>query len=191
MPTKSKRNSGEKATEPTSDKKKEAEEPVETDDLPKDGDHEEDDGLNKGDLLKEFFSVYKEKAEKYAEMTSPDEINQDMISFLKSKGITGKVVSGKIELDNPDIKAEDFNEKQIAFMSKHGYDTSKSDDLMKFCIKNNLFSKIKMSDHSWVQVKDLILDPAGKFMFKDTKKAKDLSDERYNKTSKKDEHDEA
>lgn len=188
---KSKRNNGEKATELASDKKKEAEEPVETDDLPKDGDHEEDDGLNKEDLLKEFFSVYKEKAEKYAEMTSPDEINQDMISFLKSKGITGKVVSGKIELDNPDIKAEDFNEKQIAFMSKHGYDTSKSDDLMKFCIKNNLFSKIKMSDHSWVQVKDLILDPAGKFMFKDTKKAKDLSDERYNKTSKKDETDEA
>ena len=190
MQTRLKRNkNGAEQTPLVNDEKKEESEP-ESDDLPKVGDHEEDDGLNKDELLKEFFSVYKEKAEKYAEMTSPTEINQDMISFLKSKGITGKIVSGKIELDNPDIKAEDFNEKQLKFMTKHGYDTSKSDDLMKFCIKNNLFSKIKMSEHSWIQVKDLILDPAGKFMFKDTKKAKDLSDERYNKVAKKDQEDE-
>lgn len=124
--------------------------------------------------------MYKEKAEKYTEAKNPDEINQDCVSFLKSKGIKGKIVSGKIELDNPDIKEEDFSDKQISFMKKHGYDTTKADDLIKFCVKNNHFGKIKLVNHSWVQVKDLILDPAGKFMFKDTKRAKDLSDERYN-----------
>jgi hypothetical protein len=136
--------------------------------------------VNKDELIKEFLKVYKDKTEAYAEASDASSINADFVDFLKSKGIKAKIVSGKIELDNPDISEKDFNEKQLAFIKKHGYDTSKSEDLMKFCIKNNYFDKIKLAKHSWIQINGLILDPAGKFLFKDKGKAKDLSDDRYN-----------
>jgi hypothetical protein len=152
-------------------------ESVEKDDLPKTSDHEDGDGINREELIKEFFSVYKEKMESYSDAET---INADFVDFLKSKGITGKLVTGKLELDNPDISEKDFSERQLNFIKKHGYDTSKSEDLMKFCIKNNYFDKIKLVAHSWVRVKRLILDPAGIILFKNTKKVKDLSDDRYN-----------
>ena len=144
------------------------------------GDYEEDDGINKEELLKEFFKVYKEKEEAYSKASDASEINADFLDFLKSKGIKAKEVSGKIELDNPDLSETDFSDKQLAFISKHGYDVTKQEDLMKFCIKNNYFDKIKLVKHKWVQLNGLILDPAGKYLFKDKGKAKDLSDDRYN-----------
>ena len=104
-------------------------------DLPVIGDYENDDGLNKDELLKEFYKVYKEKEESYSKASDSSSINADFIGFLKSKGITCKIVTGKIELDNPDLSEKDFTEKQLDFISRHGYDISKRDDLMKFCIR--------------------------------------------------------
>jgi hypothetical protein len=68
--------------------------------------------VNKDELIKDFLKVYKDKTEAYAEASDASSINADFVDFLKSKGIKAKIVSGKIELDNPDISEKDFNEKQ-------------------------------------------------------------------------------
>lgn len=95
------------------------------------------------------------------------------LNFLESKNIgmaelikTGYIVKGKkvggwFRTDVPDYSLDSFTSDEIAKMKSDGFNPTNEADRIKFAKKYNLEDELKLIPHSWVELRDQILDPTG------------------------------
>jgi hypothetical protein len=100
--------------------------------------------------------------------------SQDLMEFLdKQKGIRnaeivpiGRIVGGKksmgwFQVDVPDTSLDAFTKDDIAKLRSQGLDPRKASDRQAYINNNNLTEEFCWIPHSWVEIRDRILDPSG------------------------------
>lgn len=95
------------------------------------------------------------------------------LSFLESKKIgtaeliktgyiaNGRKVGGWFQTDVPDYSLDSFTPTEIAKMKADKFDPSNELDRVEFAKKYKLEDELKLIPHSWVEIRDQILDPTG------------------------------